>query len=184
MQGAFFSKAASDLGLGEVHDGGNTIGYSDAVRELTELISVPDMDATAAEMAEASTDILALNAFFGTNGLYGLSAPSASGQQFVATLQQEIRMGTLSAVDVASGIGHVPAIPGAIVVCPVLSSLSVGSGFGCHIGSASSNSSILIGEVQGANATSFDAWFGVFIPCNGPDNVEQAALRKLGGSCT
>jgi hypothetical protein len=66
-QGNYWQQAASDLQSGISTDGGNTSGYSAAASELQDLASLPLMDDTPAQMADATNDISELNAFFGTS---------------------------------------------------------------------------------------------------------------------
>ncbi len=52
--------------LGERADGGDTSGYPTAVDDFEQLSSLPGMNRTSAQDAQASADTAGLNAFFGT----------------------------------------------------------------------------------------------------------------------
>jgi hypothetical protein len=65
-----WQEAANDLQNGETSDPGNTAGYAAIVEYLQNLISIPLTNASTAQQAEASTDIYAINTFFGTPSLY------------------------------------------------------------------------------------------------------------------
>jgi hypothetical protein len=62
-QGAYWTEAENDL---KTNDG----TYATAVSQLAQLISLPDANQTAAQNYAYHHDISALNAFFGTPGLY------------------------------------------------------------------------------------------------------------------
>jgi hypothetical protein len=68
--GAYWAKAAADLAKGETTDTGDTSAYPLAITGLKELISLPDAQQTPAQNAAYHADILALNGFFMTPGLY------------------------------------------------------------------------------------------------------------------
>lgn len=53
---------------------------------------------TPAQNKELGVLTTMLDRFFGTDGLYGHSAPSTTPKAFVATLQEEADLGTLSVV--------------------------------------------------------------------------------------
>jgi hypothetical protein len=65
-QDQYLGQAATDLMLGS----GNNPSYVTAANQLKQLASLPEMGDTAAQQAEAQSDISALNTFFGTSGLY------------------------------------------------------------------------------------------------------------------
>jgi hypothetical protein len=156
-------------------------GYAAAVRDLNDLASLPETDATPAQQTAGLNDVTALNSFFSTNGLYDVSAPSDDIQAFVGTLQQEVRSGWLSAVPITA------AIPDATVTCPVLSSLAVGTAFGCRINSPAQGQYTFIGEIQGSDATTYLVYIAKGEPafsCGGLlDASEEVVLREIGGSC-
>jgi hypothetical protein len=66
----YLLRAASDLSgavsAGDVNASGNQV----AVQELRQLASIPETSDTPEQLAEAHSDIQALNSFFGTPGLY------------------------------------------------------------------------------------------------------------------
>ena len=70
VQPKYWAAAAADLKHAEHTGVGNTAGYSAAITELRQLASLPDAQQTPAQNAEYHHDIDALNAFFGTPGLY------------------------------------------------------------------------------------------------------------------
>ena len=70
QMGVYWDNAATDLTSGLTSDTGDTSGYKAAIKELKELITLPDADATPAQIAEIKKDTAALNAFFKTPGLY------------------------------------------------------------------------------------------------------------------
>jgi hypothetical protein len=69
-EGANWAKAAGDLTAGKATDPGDTSFYPEAIKDLKELISLPDAQQTAAQNAAFKSDVLALDTFFGTPGLY------------------------------------------------------------------------------------------------------------------
>jgi hypothetical protein len=196
-QNSYWSTAVSDLTAGESHDTGNTGGYAAATAQLRYLISVPKMNATGAQNAEVNDDTLALNAFFDTNGLYGLSEPSYSAAEFAATIQREARIGTLE-VDPQPSVPHASQTPGwplpiadASATCPAFSSLSTGSAFACRILSQSEGTFWIVGKLQAANAMMFLGEMSRGTPsfaefqCKAIfDAAELAVLKQIGGSCT
>jgi hypothetical protein len=173
-QGIFWTRAVADLQGAIAADPAGTAGYANAVAELQQLVSLPLTGDTSEQQMEGTTDVSALDAFFGANGFYGISAPSTTLQSFVATLQQEVRSGAIPGV---------AATPDATVTCAVLSSLAVGSGFGCSVSSPTAGSSTIIGEIEGAQATSFTAAQGPPFTCNEFDN-ETSVLNQLGQTCS
>jgi len=62
--------AVADLQSGLVHDNGNTSAYTGAIAELKYIASLPDTDVPASEATKERADVAALDAFFGTTGLY------------------------------------------------------------------------------------------------------------------
>jgi hypothetical protein len=69
-QGSYLTQAATDLSNAIAAGEGNTSGYSSAVSELQQLASLPETSDTPAQISEAQSDLMALNTFFGTSGLY------------------------------------------------------------------------------------------------------------------
>ena len=134
---------------------------------------------------QSGADATALNAFFASNGLYGVNAPSATTAAFVATLQAEARIGTLSANEPQAN-GAIPGpLAGAKVGCPVLSSLAVGTLFGCTLSSGAAGSYLLVGTLEGAHGTSYIASM-LRMPvsrCPDFDPATRAVVKKLGGVC-
>ena len=59
----YLLRAAADLRAA------HAAGYAAAIRELTDLASIPVTGDTAAQMAQAQADIAALDRFFGTPGM-------------------------------------------------------------------------------------------------------------------
>jgi len=175
-QAGYWLRAASDLDAVSSPGVPGPTGYAPAVQELKGLSTVPETDASAAQQATAQADTLALNSFFDTDGLYGVSAPSDSTTQFVTTIQQEFRLG------IVDGVVSSPQ-PGATVTCPILTSLASGSDFGCEIRLGASGSSMLVGEMEAGNGTSFFTESGPF-HCVALDAGEETVLRDLGGTCT
>jgi hypothetical protein len=64
-QNQYFLQAANDLNAQA-----SAPGFSDAVSELQDLTTIPETDATSAQMADAQSDVAALDQFFNTPGLY------------------------------------------------------------------------------------------------------------------
>lgn len=156
-----------------------------AAAQLRQLASLPDAQGTPAQQAEGGADAIALNAFFATNGLYGVNAPSATVAAFVETLQAEARIGTLSANEPQAN-GAIPGpIAGATVHCPGLASLAVGSFFGCTLSRHGAVSDLLIGTLESPHATSYIAEM-LSVPvtqCPDLDPSQQAVVKRLGGVC-
>jgi len=175
-QSGYWDRAAADLRGGLSSGAAGTSGYAAAIQELQGLAAIPETSDTPAQMAEAQSDSLALNLFFGTDGLYGWSSPSGSLAQFVSTLQQEIRLGTFTGVLTAPS-------PSATVTCPILTSLAVGADFGCEVSPPMSGSALLIGEMAVANGVSFGTFTAPF-QCDVLDAGEQTVLDHLGGACS
>jgi hypothetical protein len=156
-----------------------------AAARLRQLASLPDAQGTPAQQREGGADVTALNAFFATDGLYGVNAPSETTAAFVETLQAEARIGTLSANEPQAN-GAIPGpLPGAIVHCPVLASLAPGSLFGCTVSRDAGGSYLLIGTLEGTRGTSYIAEM-LSVPlsqCPDVDAAQQVVLKKLVGVC-
>jgi hypothetical protein len=69
-QGTYFLQAAADLTKAIAEGGVNVSQYQSAVMALKSLALLPETSDTPQQMAEAHSDLVALNAFFGTTGLY------------------------------------------------------------------------------------------------------------------
>jgi hypothetical protein len=69
-EGAYWDKAAADLTAGQATDPGDTSFYPSAVKDLKQLISLPDAQQTATQNAEFTSDVKTLDTFFQTPGLY------------------------------------------------------------------------------------------------------------------
>lgn len=148
---------------------------------------------TPAQQDEAKADFQALNAFFGTNGLYGVSAPSATPAAFVATLRQEALIGTLSVI-ADPQLGTAPSTyPDAVVTCPVLTSLAINAAFGCKLATATMGTRYyfvyyFVGTFLAAHATSYVATIVYGSPvfkctADGLKLAEELAAKRMGGGC-
>jgi hypothetical protein len=181
QEGEYWVRAATALNSAAA----NTPADRQAAGQLRQLASLPDAQETPAQQAESGADALALNAFFSTNGLYGVNAPSPTTAAFVETLQAEARIGTLSANEPQAN-GAVPGpLEGAIVRCPVLVSLAVGSLFGCTLSQAAVGSYLLIGTLEAPHGTSYIAEMlrAPVSRCPGLDPAQEPIVKKLGGVC-
>jgi hypothetical protein len=69
-QGSYWAKAAADLKAGKSIDPGDTSGYPAAIKDLQNLIMLPDAQQTPAQNAQYHADLKSLNGFFQTPGLY------------------------------------------------------------------------------------------------------------------
>jgi hypothetical protein len=69
-QVGFWNQAVTDLTGAESSAGSNEASYATAVQELQQLISIPETGDTPTQIAEAQTDVPALDSFFSTPGLY------------------------------------------------------------------------------------------------------------------
>jgi hypothetical protein len=143
---------------------------------------------TQAQQRQLSALTAALDLFFGTNGLYGYSAPSATPKAFVATLQQEAVLGTLGNNLVADPrLGRVPSsFPEANVTCPVLASVAAGSVFGCKL--EAFEAYYVVGTVESAHATSYSGEIVDGRPLfdcatDGLSRAEELAAKRMGGGC-
>jgi hypothetical protein len=183
QEGLCWFKASSDLySVGAAESGsGPPPGYYTAAHELIQLAQLPDTGDTPAQSMQIQNLVLGLNAFFGTVGQYGISPPSNSTESFVATLQREVRIGTLASVPA------VPALPRATIECPVLPPLATGIFFGCKIRSAHTATYTLVGQLQSADGTMYHAKAvkgkGRF-QCAKPVNpFVTAVITQMGSSC-
>ncbi len=68
--GRYLLQAASDLSGAIAAGDDHASQYQTAVMQLKSLASLPETDDTPQQMAEAHSELTALNAFFGTSGLY------------------------------------------------------------------------------------------------------------------
>jgi hypothetical protein len=193
-EGARWVAAAKDLKEAPAAKGPpGKSGYGRAASELLQLAALPDAMQTPAQQDEAKADFQALNAFFGTNGLYGVSAPSATPAAFVVTLRQEALIGTLSVI-ADPQLGNAPSTyPDAVVTCPVLTSLAINAAFGCKLATATMGSHhyfvyYFVGTFVAAHATSYVATIVYGSPVfkcttDGLKLAEQLVAKRMGGGC-
>jgi hypothetical protein len=185
-QAGYWLRAAQDLDAAVAAKAPGTSGYSNAANELVELSKLPDAMQTPAQSKEATALTAALNVFFGTNGMYGYNAPSPTSKAFVATLQQEANLGTLSVV-ADPRLGRVPSsFPEPVVTCPVLAGVSAGSVFGCKLESLEAY--YIVGTVESADATSYSGEIvngSPLFDCqtDGLSTAEELAAKRMGGGC-
>ncbi|HMK98099.1 MAG TPA: hypothetical protein VK425_11175 [Acidimicrobiales bacterium] len=185
-QAGYWLRSAQDLEAAVAAKAPGTSGYSNAANELVQLSRLPDAMQTSAQQKESSALTAALNTFFGTNGLYGYSAPSSTAKAFVATLEQEANLGTLSLV-ADPRLGKVPSrFPEAIVACPVLAGVVDGSVFGCKV--EDFEVYYLVGTIESDDATTYLAYIVKGSPlfeckADGLSTAEQMAAKKMGGGC-
>jgi hypothetical protein len=81
-QGFYWLAAAKDLEAAVAARAPGTGGYSNAAHQLVQLSRLPDAMQTPAQSKEDGALTASLNSFFGTNGLYGQSAPSLTAKAF------------------------------------------------------------------------------------------------------
>ncbi|HTV11001.1 MAG TPA: hypothetical protein VME20_03995 [Acidimicrobiales bacterium] len=185
-QGFYWLGAAKALEAAVAAGAPGTGGYSNAAQQLARLSRLPDAMLTAAQERQLSALTAALDSFFGTNGLYGYSAPSRAPRAFVATLQQEADLGTLNVV-ADPRLGKVPSsFSEAIVTCPVLAGVAAGSVFGCKV--EGFEAYYIVGTVESADATRYSAEIvngSPLFECNadGLSAAEQLAAKRMGGGC-
>lgn len=185
-QGFYWLAAAKDLETAVAAKALGTSGYSNAANELVQLSKLPDAMQTPAQSKEGNALTAALNSFFGTNGLYGYSAPSSTPKAFVATLEKEANLGTLSVV-ADPRLGRVPSsFPEAVVTCPVLAGVAAGSVFGCKL--EGFEAYYMVGTVESADATTYLGYIvngSPLFDCktDGLSTAEQLAAKKMGGGC-
>lgn len=164
-----------------------TTGFAGAARQLVRLSKLPDAMMSAAQSKEYVSAVTFLNDFFGTNGLYGRSAPSATTRAFVATLAQEADLGTLSAM-ADPRLGKVPgSLPQATVTCPVLTAVTSGSVFGCKL--SEFEVYYFIGTILTDQATTYLGYMVGKTPqfeckADGFNAAEARVAKKLAGGCT
>lgn len=185
-QAYYWLAASKDLAAAVTSKAPGTNGYPVAAHQLTELAKLPDAMQTAAESEQYVTLTRSLNLFFGTNGLYGQSEPSRTAKAFVATLEQEANLGTLSVV-ADPRLGRVPSsfLEG-VVTCPVLSGVAAGSVFGCKV--ETFQTYFLVGTIETDEATTYLAYIVGGHPLfecatDGLSTAEQLAAKKMGGGC-
>jgi hypothetical protein len=187
-QGSYWDNAAKDLNAGVAAKVAGASAYKRAAAELVQLAKLPDAMQTPAQQKETLADTEAINAFFGTNGLYGVNTPSSTTAQFVATLQQEARIGTLQ-VMADSTLHHLPTVyPGAVVKCPVLKSLAVHSAFGCEMTTPKIGTYYFVGLIEEAHAVVYIAEIAkgaALFNCelDGLTLPEELAAKRMGGGC-
>lgn len=185
-QGHYWSAAAGDLQAALAAKVPGTGGYTGAAQELGQLSKLPDAMQTPAQQKEDTALTASLNAFFGTNGLYGYSAPSLTSKAFVVTLEQEANLGTLNVV-ADPRLGKVPSsFLQAAVTCPVLASVAAGSVFGCKV--QGFEAYFVVGTVESEDATTY---FGYIVngsplfecKTDGLNTAEELAAKRMGGGC-
>ena len=185
-QAGHWLAAARDLRAAVAAKAEGTNGYPTAAGQLVSLSKLPDAMQTPAQSRQAGSLTEALNSFFGTNGLYGYSAPSLTPKAFAATLQEEANLGTLDVVP-DPRLGKVPAsFPEAAVTCPVLAGVTAGSVFGCKV--AAFEAYYMVGTVTAAEATTYLGYIVGGRPVfdcklDGLSASEQLAAQKMGGGC-
>jgi uncharacterized protein YfiM (DUF2279 family) len=67
---AYLRSAATDLSRGLDSAGSSVVRYKKAISELRQLASIPETSDSAQQKSEAHRDLVALNLFFATKGLY------------------------------------------------------------------------------------------------------------------
>jgi hypothetical protein len=187
-QAGYWLRAAEDLRSAVAAKAPGTSGYTGAADELVQLAKLPDAMQTPAQQKESATFTQALDSFFGTNGAYGFSAPSATPKAFVATLQQEANLGTLSVVP-DPRLGKLPSsLAEATVTCPVVTGLAAGSVFGCKVETFATF--YMVGTLESAEATTYEGYivegspvFECSADADGLSTAEQLAAKKMGGGC-
>jgi len=185
-EGFYWVTASKDLQAAVTSKAPGTNGYAIAANKLVQLSKLPDAMQTPAQSNEDLALTLWLNSFFGTNGLYGESAPSLTPKAFVATLNQEANLGTLSIV-ADPRLHKVPSsFLEAAVNCPVVSGVSPGSVFACKI--ESFQPYFVVGTIQSAHATSYGGYMVGGSPlfecsADGLGKAEQLAAKEMGGGC-
>jgi hypothetical protein len=187
-QGRYWGAAAKDLKSAVAAKAPGTSKYAHVASSLEQLAGLPDAMQTPAQQKESLADVEAINAFFGTNGLYDTSAPSPTAAAFVATLQQEALLGTLSVIADARLAKAPTTYPGAGVTCPVLSSLANNGTFGCKLTTSKIGTYYLVGTVLAAHATSYTATIAkgsALFDCSadGLGLPQELAAKRLGGGC-
>jgi hypothetical protein len=187
-QGGYWHNAAEDLTAGVAAKVPAAAAYKHAAAKLLQLASLPNTMATPAQQKEGLADTEAINSFFGTNGLYDVSAPSSTTAQFVATLQQEARIGTLQVTPDAALHKPPSAYPGAAVNCPVLSSLAVNSTFGCKMTTSKIGTYYFVGQIFAAHAVTYVAEIAkgsALFDCeaDGLSRPEELAAKRMDGGC-
>jgi hypothetical protein len=69
-QGTYWNAAIADLKAGEKTDKGDVSFYPHVIADLQNLISLPDANQTPAQSSAFKGDVMTLNGFFMTPGLY------------------------------------------------------------------------------------------------------------------
>ena len=67
---SYLRRAASDLSSALAGAAPNVAAYRRAIQQLRQLASLPETGDTSTQKSEARTDLLDLNSFFATEGLY------------------------------------------------------------------------------------------------------------------
>ncbi len=201
----FWVSAAKDLTKAITAGVPGPAAYRRAASELSQLAHLPFVVNTPLQdQPVAVADLLALNAFFSTDGLYGVNAPSATPAAFVATLQFEARIGTVQVYPDGVLNSHPGAIPpwfpGAVVTCPVLSAkaladpdlspLAADAAFGCRMAVPTEGTYYLIGTISephatvyGADITHAEGGPPQFL-CSGLQADQVPIVTKIGAICS
>jgi hypothetical protein len=203
--GPFWVSAAKDLTNALTAGVVDAAAYRRAASELLQLAHLPFVVNTPLQdQPVAVADFLALNAFFSTDGLYDVNAPSATPAAFVATLQFEARIGTIQVSPdgvLNSHPGVIPPwFPGAVVTCPALSAKAFAdpdlagwdadAAFGCRMAVPTEGMYYLIGiiaephaTVYGADITHAEGGPPQFL-CSGLEAAQVAIVTKIGAICS
>jgi hypothetical protein len=168
----FWVSAAKDLTKAITAGVADPAAYRRAVAELSQLAHLPFVVNTPLQdQPVAVADLLGLDNFFSTDGLYDVNAPSATPAAFVAALQFEARIGSIQVYPDSVLNSHPNAIPpwfpGAVVTCPVLSAkaladpdlspLDADAVFGCRMAVPTEGTYYLIGTISQPHATQYQA---------------------------
>jgi len=70
QQSMYFSRAALLLSIAVTRGVSNVAQYNVAMKDLKQLVSLPETDNSPSQKTEARDDLRALNLFFATKGLY------------------------------------------------------------------------------------------------------------------
>ena len=201
----FWVSAAKDLTTAITAGVADPAAYRRAAGELLQLAHLPFVVNTPLQdQPVAVADLLALDTFFSTDGLYGVNAPSSTPAAFVATLQFEARTGTVQVYPdgvLNSHPGAIPAwFPGAVVTCPVLSATALAdpdltpfaadAAFGCRMAVPTEGTYYLIGTISEPHATMYEADIThaeggppQFL-CSGLQADQVPIVTKIGAICS
>jgi hypothetical protein len=204
-QAPYWRSAAADLTKAQASGAPPSPAYRRAASELEQLAHLPFIVNTPLQdRPVAVADIEALNAFFGTDGQYGINAPSTTPAAFVATLQDEARIGTIQVnpdgVLNAYPNAIPPWFPGAVVTCPVLSAkvlasdnpdpFAANAAYGCRMTVPGDGTYYIIGliafahaVVYGADITRAEGGPPQFL-CSALQPNEVPVVTKIGAICS